>query len=145
MAIDYSRRGAIGALLDDMDTDIESPEYGKTLNQMMIGRLGLLDDRNREGMPRQSNIGDRPLQDAGWRRWFDILKAKGVTKLGDASVGRKRGMFPGSMAALDDEPVVGPVNPLWADPQGAMSALRRQTGTGNYYESHDTFKKRYGR
>jgi hypothetical protein len=89
----------IDAFLDAQDVDIQSPRYGKKLNSLAINR------------PTQD--WSRPLQDAGWRRWFDTLKKQGVTGLADASVGRKRGMFPGSITALDNEPLTGEMDPLW--------------------------------
>ena len=43
---------------------------------------------------------DRELQDPSWRRWFDTLKAQGVTGLADNSVGAKRGMFAPALRGL---------------------------------------------
>lgn len=48
-------------------------------------------------------------------------------------------------ALLGGEPYTGPVNPSWTDAGGATDALRERTGTGNHFQSHDQFKKRFGR
>lgn len=85
---------------------------------------------------------DRPLGDASWRRWFDILRAKGVDRIGPQR--------PQQQLAIDTllggEPYTGPVAPNWTDARGSMAALREQTATDDYSKpSHDRFMKRYGR
>lgn len=83
----------IDYFLANQDEDIEAPQYGQKLNSMYIGRpashvSGPLGDHARE------------LSDPAWRKWFDMVKARGVTKMGDASVGAKRGMFRPSVYGL---------------------------------------------
>ena len=48
-------------------------------------------------------------------------------------------------ALLGGEPYTGSVNPAWTDSMGMTDAIQRKTGTGRYAESHEQFKKRYGR
>lgn len=91
---------------------------------------------------------DRPLQDAGWRRWFDILKEQGVDKIGGARSVKAPGMLPANHGRLSMDVLTGgarAVNPGWTDMAGYEDQIRKQTGTGRYFESHDEFKKRYGR
>lgn len=50
-----------------------------------------------------------------------------------------------ALESLLGESYTGPVNPMWTDQRGSVNALRQYTGTGDYYQSHDQFKKRYER
>ena len=100
----------IDAFLEDQEQDIRAPGYAGKLNRLAINR------------PTQD--WSRPLQDAGWRRWFDILQKQGVTKLADASVGAKRGMFPASITALD-EPLTGEIDPRWTARRNPLMRERK--------------------
>ena len=88
------------------------------------------------------------LPDPQWEGYFQALREAGVDNLADQSVGVKKGMFPSSVSALLGPEAGGPVqmgDTSMLDPLGNRDALRRRTGTGNYFETHDQFKKRYGR
>ena len=75
---------------------------------------------------------DRELSDPSWRRYFDILKEKGVDKLGDNSFGVAKGMW---SAPTPDTPTFDPrfqsssVSDVSQDDKGDFSIQRRPSNS----------------
>jgi hypothetical protein len=91
-------------------------------------------------LPKQQAVGyDRMVRDQ--MEYEQLLNPNEAMKV-------RHNLAPQSLAIdalLGGEPYTGPVNPAWTDGAGMEAALRNRTGTGRNYQSHEQFKKRYGR